>query len=315
MLNHELLLPNGVAVPVGEAPLGIGRAPANDVVLADDSVSWHHAQVWSEGEAAWVRDLGSRNGTFVNGARAVSAVRLADGDQVRIGATAILRLCGGPRQVPRWRIRHVEDLSTGVRVMVRRSRFALGSAAGSDLRLDEWPALAATLLVHDNGELWLVTAEGEREIAADEVFELDGRLLRIVERDTEHAPTADTGAEAPLYRLVASGQGVDGPAVSVVEPGTQRETRFTGNRGVLLYALARQWVRDREEGLGVTEIGWCRTDDLLVAVWGRGAKDSNHLNVLLHRLRGQLEQDALDPFFIEKRRGAMRVRVADVVLR
>lgn len=312
---HELMLPNGVAVPIGEAPLGIGRAPANDVVLTDDSVSWHHAQVWTEGDAAWIRDLGSRNGTFVNSTRALSAVRLADGDRVRIGATAVLRLRGNGRDVVRWRIRHVEDLSTGVRVMVRRTRFVLGAAAGSDLRIDGWPAHAGTLIVHDNGELWLATAEGEREVPPNEVFELGGRLLRIAEHDTEHAPTADTGLEVAQYRLLATSQGVDGPSVCIIDPIPRREVLYTGNRGVLLYALARQWVRDREQGLGATEVGWCRTDDLLVAVWGRAAKDSNHLNVLLHRLRGQLEQDGLDPFFVEKRRGGMRVRVAEVVLK
>lgn len=315
MGTHELVLPSGAAVPVGNSPLGIGRAPANDIVLADDSVSWHHAQVWVEGGVAWVRDLGSRNGTFVNGQRAISSARLADGDRVRIGAAAELRLSGSVRDGVRFQIRHVEDLSTGVRVLVRRSRFVLGSAAGSDLRIDGWPSHAATLIVHENGELWLATAAGEREVRANEAFELVDRLLRIAEQDTEHAPTVDTGADAPTYRLVADGAGVDGPRVSVHDPAARREVSIGGNRGVLLFALARQWARDQQDGRTGGDLGWCRTDDLLVAVWGRGGKDANHLNVLLHRLRGQLEEEGLDPFFIEKRRGALRVRVVDVVLR
>jgi FHA domain len=312
MAIHELVLPDGVAIPVGEAPLGVGRGPANDVVLTDDSVSWHHAQLWAEGGGAWVRDLGSRNGTFVNGQRAASSVRLSDGDQIQIGASAVLRLSSASAAAVRWRVRHVEDLSTGVRVLVRGARFVIGSAPGSDLRIDAGPDTAATLIVHDNGELWLATEDGEREVDANTPIEVGGRRLRVVEQETEHAPTIDTGSTTPRYSVVASSGGVDGPLVRVIDLATRRELLLTGNRGVLLYALARQLARDKEAGLPTDELGWCRSEDLLTAVWGRSGKDGNHLNVLLHRLRGQLSDEGLDPWFVEKRRGGLRIRVTHV---
>jgi FHA domain len=315
MASHELVLPNGAAVPVGESPIGIGRGPANDVVLSDDSVSWHHAQVWVEGDAAWIRDIGSRNGTFVNGQRAVSAVRLTDGDRLQIGASVVLTLSGASLDVVHWRVRHVEDLATGVRVLVRGPRFVMGSARGSDLRIDDWPLTAATLIVHENGELWLATAEGEREVAANEPIDVSGRLLRVVERDSEHAPTVDTGVNPATYSLVTRAHPTDGASVSVTDPGSGREFVVTGNRGVLLFALARQWVRDREAKLAAGQVGWVGTEELVTAVWGRGGGDVNNLNVLVHRLRGQLTEEGLDPWFIEKRKGAVRVRVADVWLR
>ncbi|MGH8910415.1 MAG: ATP-binding cassette domain-containing protein, partial [Egibacteraceae bacterium] len=65
--------------------LRIGRAPDNDVVLADDlTVSRHHAQLRRQGGQATIVDLGSRHGTYIDGAR-VTAAAVADGAVVRIG--------------------------------------------------------------------------------------------------------------------------------------------------------------------------------------------------------------------------------------
>ncbi|MFD7508166.1 protein kinase [Streptomyces sp. NPDC059853] len=60
------------------------RAPADD-----RRVSRHHCVFTADPPAITVRDLGSRNGTYVNGARIDSAVRLADGDEVRIGGMTV----------------------------------------------------------------------------------------------------------------------------------------------------------------------------------------------------------------------------------
>ena len=49
------LVSTGTSVPLGEEPLHVGRGPSNHVVLADDTVSWNHAQLWVEAGRAWVR--------------------------------------------------------------------------------------------------------------------------------------------------------------------------------------------------------------------------------------------------------------------
>jgi hypothetical protein len=282
----------------------------NAVVLADDGVSWQHAQVWVEGGGAWLRDLGSRNGTFVNGQRITGSVKLGDGDDVRFGTAASLRVRGVGRAG--WRARYLEDLDAGVRVMVPGSRFVVGAAVGSDLRVEGGPELAATLVVHDNGEIWVGTDADEFPVEPNEVFTVAGRRLRVVEQVVEHAPTVDHGARPYGYRLVANGSAQGGPNVTLIDPGAGRELVLTGNRGVLLYALARKLCRDREAGVDATEQGWCVTDDVLTAVWGRGAKDPNPLNVLVHRLRVHLQEAGFDPWFLEKRRGAIRIRLRDV---
>jgi pSer/pThr/pTyr-binding forkhead associated (FHA) protein len=71
--------------------LTVGRADGNDIVLADDGqVSRVHA-VFERLAGAWsVRDVSSRNGTFVNGNRVSGEARVSPGDEVRIGRTRIV---------------------------------------------------------------------------------------------------------------------------------------------------------------------------------------------------------------------------------
>ena len=66
----------------------IGREPDNSVCLRDRTVSRHHAKMRLEGERYWLVDLGSTNGTHVNGER-ISRVELADGDLIQVGATSL----------------------------------------------------------------------------------------------------------------------------------------------------------------------------------------------------------------------------------
>jgi hypothetical protein len=322
MAQLEIVLPGGQAVPLGDKPVAVGRGPSNEVALDDDTVSWHHAQLWVEGGAPWVRDLGSRNGTFVNGERITGALKVAVGDAIRIGATVELAVRGMAASAV-FRSRHVEDLgrsdgdgadAAGVRILVRGDRFLLGSAPGCDLRVDGWPARAATIIVHDNGELWVGTDEGEWQVEPAEEFVVLGRRLRVVEDAVDHAPTVDWGSFRYPYVVAGTGNAPGGPQVVLTDPATGRETLLTGNRGVLLYVLARKLVKDREANLTPSEEGWCGTDEVLVGVWGKGQKAANHLNVLVHRLRGQLQEEGYDPWFVEKRRGAIRIRVREVTV-
>ena len=78
-------------VPLNGERLTIGRAPGNDVVLADDGqVSRVHAVLEHLGSSWSVRDVSSRNGTFVNGTRVSGEARIGAGDELRIGRTRIV---------------------------------------------------------------------------------------------------------------------------------------------------------------------------------------------------------------------------------
>ncbi|MGH2732027.1 MAG: FhaA domain-containing protein [Actinomycetota bacterium] len=68
--------------------LSIGRLPESDVSLTDPNASRRHAQVLRRDDGWWIMDLGSTNGTLVNGAL-MKERRLAPGDVIQIGTTRI----------------------------------------------------------------------------------------------------------------------------------------------------------------------------------------------------------------------------------
>jgi pSer/pThr/pTyr-binding forkhead associated (FHA) protein len=70
---------------------GVGRGAENAIRLdGDTTVSGRHATLDTRADGLWVEDVGSTNGTFVNGARVTSARLLAPGDVIRIGHTDLL---------------------------------------------------------------------------------------------------------------------------------------------------------------------------------------------------------------------------------
>ena len=78
----------GRSFPAGPVPLTIGRADDNAVALPDDEfASGHHARIESQRDGVWILDLGSTNGTYVNGGRLDGRRLLREGDVVQIGDT------------------------------------------------------------------------------------------------------------------------------------------------------------------------------------------------------------------------------------
>ena len=84
----------GLRVPLGDAPLIVGRGADADLQIKDPTVSRHHCVIWRAAGRCWVRDLGSMNHTRVNN-RLASTAELFEGDVVVIGQTA-LTVASGP---------------------------------------------------------------------------------------------------------------------------------------------------------------------------------------------------------------------------
>ncbi len=83
-----LVLPDGQRVELGDATAVIGRLPDCAVALTDAQVSRRHAEIRREARGYRLVDLGSMNGTQVNGVRVREHV-LAPGDVIMVGATPI----------------------------------------------------------------------------------------------------------------------------------------------------------------------------------------------------------------------------------
>jgi FHA domain len=84
-------LQDGAEFQLNSAPVTVGRGGQNDLVLTgDEFASARHARIEVRGDGAWVQDLESTNGTYVNGARVAGAQRLTAGDVLRVGETDLV---------------------------------------------------------------------------------------------------------------------------------------------------------------------------------------------------------------------------------
>ena len=79
----------GIRFELTEGPHGLGRDSGNPIQLHDTEVSRRHAEIKLEGKQFTLADLGSSNGTYVNGSR-IQNHPLTSGDRVQIGSTLML---------------------------------------------------------------------------------------------------------------------------------------------------------------------------------------------------------------------------------
>ena len=82
----SIVLPSGDRFALTETTITIGRHPESNMVLADPNVSRNHAEIRPQGDGFVVVDLGSTNGSRVNGVRVDTQV-LQDGDELMFGNT------------------------------------------------------------------------------------------------------------------------------------------------------------------------------------------------------------------------------------
>ncbi|HZR94838.1 MAG TPA: FHA domain-containing protein [Gaiellaceae bacterium] len=84
------ILDRGAEFELDSSPLTIGRGGQNDVSIdGDEYASARHVRVEPRRDGVWIHDLGSTNGTYVNGVRVDRPRKLVDGDVVRVGETEL----------------------------------------------------------------------------------------------------------------------------------------------------------------------------------------------------------------------------------
>ena len=91
--------PNQV-YPIDKEALTIGSSEENDIVIPDENVSPHHAQIIRRGEDWVVQDLGSMVGTWVNGNRITKGVIIRQGTRINLGPNVLLTSEGGKLRPP-----------------------------------------------------------------------------------------------------------------------------------------------------------------------------------------------------------------------
>jgi hypothetical protein len=308
-------LPANLRLPLAERPLHLGRGPDNDLVLADDTVSWHHASVWAERGAVRVRDRGSTNGTWIDDQRLDGEAALRSGQVLRLGHHVTLRLGSTVALVtpasPTWRL---EVLDTGAAVAVPFEGLRVGTGVGVDLSVPlagvrqfvVRPVREGAEIEQEDGPAWIAKAGAP--------FEVGGVHFRVLPGEGAPVPTVGEQSPTDRYRLRVSLAGpsttafLEDPARGVVHQVAAE------NRAVLLYLLVVRLLEHRAARLPAERQGWCTDDELGVGVWGREAAriQANNLNVLVHRLRRELEEAGFDTGFLEKKSRALRARLVHV---
>lgn len=288
----------------------IGRAASCSVPIAEGSVSAEHAVVyWQDGW--YVRDLASRNGTYLDGQR------LEPGTSVLWGRAQIL-VFGGARP---WTL--MDDGPPGLVVVPRiAGNLDTRRATCSRLGLLGLPDRGEPLVTfRERGGNWVVETEATEEPAEDRAeITIGGRTWQVLVPGRAHdvAETSNLSA-APQIRLHTSRLYL---RVSPDEERVRMEMHLnTGVRklrrrshGYLLVTLARLRLRDRQRGLAADDAGWVETEQLLAML----KLNRSALNTLVYRAREQFSGLGLpDGGEIITRRPSMdliRIGVEDLVV-
>jgi pSer/pThr/pTyr-binding forkhead associated (FHA) protein len=293
----------------------IGRGPANHLVIPARGVSWHHAVLQRDGDEVWIRDLGSRNGSRLDGQRVTGTVPFTAGSVLRIGDVELTLVHGDLPPRAGGRTMMVEDVSSGLRYPLRGPTFVIGDDPDADLVL---PGADRVVLVeHADGDLWVGRGDEVRPLAAGDVFNVSGVALRVVRADDGWQQTkADVeGDSLPGYAVEAAMDSESGPWARVTDGATGLCHRVSApNRVALLWFLAEAMQADHE--VSPADAGWRSNTSVSTAVWGRARQghDPRLLKALIHNVRSELRGAGLDPWRLEKRRGALRLRVTSVEL-
>ena len=261
--------------------LSVGRAADNDLILRDSDVSGHHALFYREGGVAHCRDLGSTNGLFHNGERVVQAA-LKPGDQLGIGGL-VLVVAGTQTPITRtW--------------LIRRQGDPVAVPVDSGASLEAHPEIV--LFVEDGG-VWIDDGDTPRPLQAGP-FQLGG-VTWLLEPSSDLPPTQPRQTVLPYFLEVD----LESNLARLQYEGLRTVEYRAGARVSLLYVLAGNvgtWIDDRELGTGVWGREWAR-------------QGPNNLNVLIHRVRKQAEAAGFDRRFLQRRRGGLRLVVAEAITR
>jgi adenylate cyclase len=245
--------------------LTIGRAPDNDLMIQDGSISRYHAKISREGGAWRIADLGSKNGTHVNDVTA-PATTLKDGDQILLGKFPMV----------------FRDQAAGVALTAAPQGSEVDEVSGtifrsaidfSSLASKPSPARTPQMDADRLRKLLAIVSEISRELLASKP--LEHTLQRVLDLVFEHLPvergcivlrekngeltprvvrarSAKAETDMKISRTIA--EKVVSDKVSVLTTDAQHDPRFAGGASIMAMGIrsamaAPLWTGDRVEGL------------------------------------------------------------------
>lgn len=296
------------SVSVLNEPISIGRSPNNDFVISEDTVSWHHAIVWMEGTQAWVKDLASSNGTYLNNQFIEGRNRVRIGDKLKMGEYIELVVRGDASGwVPWRRALALTDEESGYEHILTSDRMTIGTHEDCDVLLAVGPDLAATLCVHGNGEMWLCTNLRVERLMPDRLFRIAGRPFVIKELDPSQYPTAEYREGRYGTRITVTRKGT---AARVEDPRAGAVRDLAGSRASLVRVLAQGF--HEVAPMVAEERGWMSLREISTLLWQRYEGGQTDVQVLTYRLQRSLAHAGIDPWCVEQRVGYVRLRASEV---
>ncbi|HRI65881.1 MAG TPA: FHA domain-containing protein [Polyangium sp.] len=273
----------------------LGRHAQCDIRVEAPKVSGQHARLQWVDDAWEVRDLGSRNGTFVDGRR------LEPGGRVAVDTGAMITLA---RHVAEFEL--VDSSAPGavaVEVQTGISHFSDGGLLA--LPNDENPIV--TVFMNGEGEWYIESGNASRVAVDGEILDADDTkyLLELPNIETE---TYQSGTGSPTLDSIALRLGVtpDEEQVEVTVIVGGHAKRLPVRRyHYLLVTLARAWLA--EENVGESMRGWVDRDTLC-----RGLEmDPMKLSVEIYRARKQLAALGIQGAagLIQRRVGTHEIRI------
>lgn len=276
----------------------VGRSRSCDLVLPTRDVSATHAMIEWKGTDWWLRDLGSRNGSWLDGRRinADEPTLLLAGARVSFG-----------REAEPWL---VQDADQPQLMAVRTSDDRQRVAQSNYLALPD-PESPERCVYHDSQGTWVVEHHGNTTAIADrEVLVLgDGTAWTVFIPELEPAtwPVDSSTLRLSRLRLELSFNRNEEYVEAVVQHGPRTIDLGARAHHYLLLLLARRRLADREAGVAAPEEGWIRQDELAHML----RMTDNHIYIAIHRARTQLgEHDVADAAgLIERRPGTRQLRL------
>lgn len=276
------------------ADILVGRAPESGLRLEHESVSWRHASLRWNGSAWELQDLGSLNGTFVDGRRidAGKRVLLRTGDRVRFG-----------EENPQWLVVDADPpeavavaVDDGQRVVPEGGLIALPDAENPEVS------------IYRNAEgTWIAEGpDGAWHPERDEIVVAGGRAFRFEPGGMVHATTGPRPARmTPLsialeFTVSRNEEQVD---IEIVH-ASQRVPLRARAHSYLLLTLARARMVDKEQpDLPVSSQGWVDQSRLLKML----ATTPAQLALDIYRARRQFDgAGVLDSAQVIERRAQSR---------
>jgi hypothetical protein len=271
----------------------VGRDADCALCLQEKQISRKHALIRWNGADWTLRDLGSVNGTFVDGARldVPHAALLREGMRVQFGGD----------QTPSWRVLET-SAPPPVALPVHGGEASWGTSAGIELGEDD----DAAFITRDGEHGWILT-QGEKSRCVER--SVDVTVAGVAYHVLLPIPNADpTERHEDLSLRLDFAVSTDEEHVEV-EVVSPRGRVSTGARShnYLLLTLARRRAQDRAEGYADAECGWTYADEL-----GRSLGITlGQLNLHVHRIRRQLESLNVPELrgVIERRPGSGQMRL------